>query len=190
MKAPQIYLLDRGFPSVGLIQKLNEHNKKFVIRVAKNFSSEVIAFRESKETDVIISITYTKSRTRTNRKSTNLILPYIFNLRLVKIQLSSGEIEILITNLFSSDFSKEDIYTLYGKRWGIETSYNIMKDDILMEQWCTILENSIKQEFYAKLIIFNLSSILKQEAQIMNDIKKKEPKEFININMWSVSVKQ
>ena len=103
IQTPQIYLFDRGFPSVGLIQKLNESGKKFVFRVAKNFSKEVISFRESEATDCTKNITYTKSNTRTNRKSKDLILPYSFDLRFIKVALKSGEDEILITNLFDED---------------------------------------------------------------------------------------
>lgn len=183
IQIPQIYLFDRGFPSVGLIQKLNDCGKKFVFRVAKNFSSEIVAFRESAETDTIINITYNKSRTRSNRKSKDIRLPYSFDLRLIKVPLKSGEEEILITNLFSDEFSKVDIYTLYGLRWGIETSYNHAKDSILIEQWCSTLENGIKQEFYSALILFNLCSLLKKLSQVEYDVKKKRAKSLINTNM-------
>lgn len=189
IQKPQIYLLDRGFPSVGLIQKLNDSGKKFVFRVAKNFSLEVIAFRESIEVDSAINITYSKSTTRTNRTSKSLRLPYSFDLRLVKVPLKSGEEEILITNLSSDDFTLEDIYTLYGLRWGIETSYNHVKDNILIEQWCSILENGIKQEFYSSLILFNLASLLKEDAQVVHDVKKNRVKELISINMPLALVK-
>lgn len=189
IQRPQIYLFDRGFPSVGLIQKLNDCGKKFIFRVAKNFSSEVVAFRESADTDTIINITYSKSRTRTNRTSKDLRLPYSFDLRFVKVTLKSGEEEILITNLFSDEFSKDDIYTLYGLRWGIETSYNHAKDSIFIEQWCSTLENGIKQEFYSALILFNFSSLLKELSQAEYDVKKTRVKRLINTNMPLVSAR-
>lgn len=190
IQRPQIYLFDRGFPSVGLIQKLNDLGKKFVFRVAKNFSLEVIAFRQSIERDSTINITYTKSRTRTNRTSKDLRLPYSFDLRLIKVALKSGEEEILITNLSSDDFTLEDIYTLYGLRWGIETSYNHAKDNILIEQWGSILENGIKQEFYSSLILFNLASLLREDAQAIHDVKKNKIKGLISTNIPLVIVKQ
>jgi len=170
---PQIHLLDRGFPSIGMVQKLNHMGKKFVFRVAKNFSAEVIAFRESGKDDMVNSITYTKSRTRTNRASKDLVLPYTFNIRFVRFILESGEEEILMTNCFDDEFTKADLYTLYGYRWGIETSYNHDKNRSLIEQWGSILENSIKQEFYASLILHNLTSLLKDAAQLKHDEKNK-----------------
>lgn len=168
---PQIYLLDRGFPSIGMFQKLNDCDKKFVFRVPKNFSAEVMAFIASGQDDVCTSITYTKSRTRTNRTSKDLVLPYTFNIRFVKFILESGEEEILMTNLFDDEFSKDDLYTLYGLRWGIETSYNHEKNRSMIEQWGSILENSIKQEFYSALILHNFTTLLKNQAQAKHDEK-------------------
>ena len=168
---PQIYLLDRGFPSIGMFQKLNDCGKKFVFRVPKNFSAEVMAFTASDEDDIHTSVTYTKSRTRTNRTSKNLVLPYTFNIRFVKFVLESGEEEILMTNLFENEFSKDDLYTLYGLRWGIETSYNHEKNRSMIEQWGSVLENSIKQEFYSALILHNFTTLLKGQAQIKHDEK-------------------
>ncbi|MCL1882317.1 MAG: IS4 family transposase [Defluviitaleaceae bacterium] len=179
---PQIYLLDRGFPSIGMIQKLNQMDKKFVFRVAKNFSVEVVAFRESGKDDVVTAITYTKSRTRTNRTSKDLVLPYTFSIRFVKFVLESGEEEILMTNCFDNEFTKADLYTLYGSRWGIETSYNHDKNRSLIEQWGSTLENSIKQEFYSSLILHNLTSLLKDTAQAKYD-KKNEVRNLLNIGM-------
>lgn len=186
---PQIFLFDRGFPSVGLIQKLNECGKKFVFRVAKNFSSETTAFIKSGVSDASTTITYTKSRTRTNRTSKDLMLPYTFNLRFVKVALPSGENEILITNLFADEFTLDDIYTLYGKRWGIETSYNHLKNDQVVEQWGSILGNSIKQEFYTALITLNLSAIVREEAQASYDAKKNLINELINTSVPSALAK-
>lgn len=180
---PQIFLLDRGFPSIGLIQKLNEHNKKFVFRIAKNFSKETMAFIKSGAVDTVVTISYTKSRTRTNRTSKDLSLPYTFDLRFVKVMLPSGEYEILITNLFADEFAVDDIYTLYGLRWGIETSFNHTKNDQVVEQWGSILENSIKQEFFAALITFNLSVIVREEAQTSYDSKKNLIKDLISTNV-------
>jgi len=126
----QIYLLDRGFPSVGMIQKLNQMGKEFVLRVSKNFSAEVAAFRESGKDDVVTAITYTKSRTRTNKTSKDLVLSYTLNIRFVKFLLESGEEEILMSNCFDvgripssksmicdqDGFTKEDLCILYGSR--------------------------------------------------------------------------
>jgi len=96
--------------------------------------------------------------------------------------LASREEEILMTNCFNDEFTKSDLYTLYGCRWGIETSYNHDKNRSLIEQWGSILENSIKQEFYSSLILHNFTSLLKDAAQLKHD-EKNEVRNPLNINM-------
>jgi len=103
-------------------------------------------------------------------------------IRFIKFVLESGEEEILITNCFDDEFAKSDIYTLYGSRWGIETSYNHDKNRSLIEQWGSILENSIKQEFYSSLILHNLTSLLKDAAQLKHD-EKNEVRNLLNTSM-------
>ena len=47
---------------------------------------------------------------------------------MVKLKLSSGETELLLTNLYDEKrFTLEDLNYLYGLRWGIETTYNKQK---------------------------------------------------------------
>ena len=59
---PQIWIFDRGFPSLSLIQKLLEHRLYFVMRVSSSFLKEVNAFRKSKYVDRVIHIEYSEHR--------------------------------------------------------------------------------------------------------------------------------
>ncbi len=150
-----IFLFDRGFPSVALIQKLNNLGLKFVSRVSKSFLKEVNGFSSQKYKDKDLHINYIKRRGATSRVS-NLELPYEFDLRCVKIELSSGDTELLITNLSKTEFNRQEIGKLYGMRWGIEVGFNHLKNAIHIEEFVGIKENSIKQEFYSILIKYNL----------------------------------
>jgi Transposase DDE domain. len=150
-----LFLFDRGFPSVALIQKLNELGLNFVARVSKSFIKEVNEFTSQKYLDKDIHIDYTARRAATNRVK-GLQLPYSFDLRCVKIILSSGETEVLITNLPRDTFKRKEIGHLYSLRWGIEIGFNHLKNAINIEEFVGIKENSIKQEFYSVLIKYNL----------------------------------
>ena len=151
----EIFLLDRGFPSLKLIQELNKSGKKYVMRVSKSFLKEVNDFGASKAKDKIIQIDYDKRRGATSRTK-DVELPYSFQLRCVKIELDSGETEILITNLDKAEFSRKDIGELYCLRWKIETGFLNLKYAIRIEDFVGIKENSIKQEFFASLYKSNL----------------------------------
>ena len=83
-----IKLLDRGFPSVKMIQVLNKKGKFFVMRVSSSFLTEVNMFRTGQGTDEIVHINYTKRRAALS-KASGIELPYSFDLRCVRIVLPS-----------------------------------------------------------------------------------------------------
>lgn len=167
----EIYLYDRGFPSVSLIQQLNKLEKKFVMRVSSSFLKEVNEFSRLNSKDKLVHIDFDAKRARASEVK-NVDFPYSFELRCVKIELRSKKTEILITNLPKSEFSRKDIGNLYGSRWGIETNFNHLKNAIFVEDFVGIKENSIKQEFYATLIKYNLFLLFVGEAELINNYKK------------------
>jgi hypothetical protein len=153
-----LILADRGFPSLALLQAFSNDSKKFVMRVKSNFLREVSDFTiNSSEGDKVLHIDYSKRRGDTH-KVKNAVLPYSFDLRCVKFILPDGEVETLITNLENS-FTKEDIIHLYGLRWGIETSFNHLKNAVRVEDFVGVKDNSIKQEFFASLLFYNLNTL-------------------------------
>ena len=174
-KEDDIFLFDRGFPSIALIQKLNDNGLKFLARVSKSFIGEVDEFVSQKSLDKTIHINYTARRAATSRAK-NIRLPYSFNLRCVKIRLNSGETEILITNLPNDTFKRKDLGNLYALRWGIEIGFNHLKNAINIEEFVGIKENSIKQEFYSILIKYNLVMQYIGEAELVAHCSKKNLK--------------
>lgn len=170
-----ILLYDRGFPSIALIQKINDMGAKFVARVSKSFIKEVNNFASTKYTDKDVHIKYTSNRASSSRVK-NITLPYEFDLRCIKVELSSGEKEILITNIPRSEFKRKEIEKLYALRWGIEVGFNHLKNAINMEEFVGIKENSIKQEFYSALIKYNLLMQYAKEAETMAIWNKKKSK--------------
>jgi hypothetical protein len=151
----EIYLLDRGFPSLSLIYQMNMAGKRYVMRVSRSFLKEVNEFGEKEAVDANIEIKYDERRGAANRVK-GVELPYTFSVRGVKIALASGENEILITNLGKDEFSRKEIGELYNLRWKIETGFLDLKYAVRVEDFVGIKENSIMQEFYASLIKSNI----------------------------------
>jgi len=168
----EIFLLDRGFPSMAMIQQLEKSGKKYVMRVSKSFLREVNEFRESDSTDEVIQINYDKRRGATSRLK-DVELPYSFALRCVKIELDSGECEILVTNLSKDEFSRKAIGELYNLRWKIETGFLHLKYAVCIEDFIGVKENSIKQEFFASLFKANLFMLFVDVANHIIFNKKK-----------------
>ena len=78
--------------------------------------------------------------------------------------LSSGETEILITNLGRKAFKTADFKDLYHLRWGVETKYNTLKNKLDIEDFSGKTLVTVQQDFYATLFLSNISAAAKTEA--------------------------
>ena len=78
----------------------------------------------------------------------------------------------MVTNLPCEEFPKEKIKELYNYRWGIETSYNYLKNSIFIEEFTSRKENGIKQDFFASLWAANLTNAAIADA-MPPTVKKK-----------------
>ncbi|EMY79580.1 hypothetical protein LEP1GSC060_0424 [Leptospira weilii serovar Ranarum str. ICFT] len=58
---------------------------------------------------------------------------------------------------------------MYGKRWNIETHFRFEKYSLELENVASKTSIRFLQEYYAKILTFNLASLLIQEAQIEYD---------------------
>jgi len=150
-----IWLFDRGFPSVALIQKLENMGARFVMRVSADFLREIEDFARSGGVDKLLRIEWDDKRQKGNKIKAET--PYAFEIRCVRIRLKSEE-EFLITNLPRKEFPKRKIKELYNFRWGIESSYNYLKNSVFIEEFTSKKENGIKQDFYASLWAANLTN--------------------------------
>ena len=151
-----IWLFDRGFPSIALIQKLERMGARFVMRVSADFLTEVSDFARSGAVDKLLRVEWDEKRQKGNKIKAET--PYAFEIRCVRIRLKSGEEEFLITNLPRKEFPKRKIKELYNFRWGVESSYNYLKNAVFIEEFTSKKENGIKQDFYASLWAANLTN--------------------------------
>ena len=96
-------------------------------------------------------------------------------LRLVRVELKS-EVEVLITNLVDSDKFDVSIFKpLYHMRWGIEENYKRLKQWVEIENFSGKSALSVQQDFYAKIVASNLTSLMANASQ---KIAKKETAEL------------
>ncbi|MBU3089820.1 transposase [Clostridium gasigenes] len=97
----------------------------------------------------------------------------LLKIRVLKFELNSGVIEILITNIFDEEFSVADFKELYFKRWGIEVKYNEIKNKLQIENFTGEIPIAIEQDFYATMYLANMVSLAKMDA---NEIIEEEYK--------------
>ena len=81
--------------------------------------------------------------------------------RVLKVTLSNGETEYLITNIFDNDLCCDDFRILYFERWKIETKYLEIKERWQIEEFTGTGALAVRQDFYVTMLHANLASIIK-----------------------------
>ena len=167
----KIFVFDRGYISLKLIITLLKSQNNFIFRLKKKDYKEEINSMRSK--DELITIYMTKERINSMKHmpyyEEMLTVDHIV-LRCVKLTLSSGEEEILLTNLENTEFTTEEIAHLYKLRWEIETVYNALKHKINIENFSGYKPIILEQDFYACIHLWNLmQNIILDERREIKD---------------------
>lgn len=185
-------LFDRNYPSYALIYSmLNEESPRhFVMRCKSNFNNEVRRFVQSDSTSEIVQFRPgTNAISKLWENGHHVTADTEITVRMVKVPLSTGEIEILLTNLYDEHiYSVGDLKYLYGLRWVIETAYGIQKNQQQMEQFSGHRPICIRQDYAAGLLLANLQSLIeKQCTPYLDQLGKKRKYEYkVNKNIsWA-----
>lgn len=149
-----IFLLDRGYPSWQLINWLSYKQSYFVMRVKNKFNNEFDALGIGSH---IIEEPPDHERWR---------------VRIIKLELDSGEIETLITNLF--DLDEVEFKDLYFKRWSIETKYDVVKNKLELPNFTGFTRNVICQDFWISMYMLNIAAIAKYESDTLVQNERSE----------------
>ena len=168
-------IYDRGFPSFSLMYLLinQESTRHFVMRAKQTFNKEVSEFMQSTARDIIIKIC-------PNPRAIHKMKEYGFivskntsiRVRMIKVVLDNGEVEVLLTNLYDKEvYKRESFKALYFMRWGIEISYGHDKNVLQMEQFSGHSVRSIEQDFYALNFLSNLQSIIEKQCEPYVEMK-------------------
>ena len=132
-----IIIFDRGYPSREMIAVLTGMGCKYLMRLP---DSSFKGVKENPSNDFRITVS-TKTDT--------------YSVRVVRVILKSGKVETLITNLSEDEFSADDFLDLYFLRWGIETTYDTLKNKLLLEKFAGRSHVAVLQEYYAMMFVLN-----------------------------------
>lgn len=162
-------LFDRGFPSYELMYLMihSEKPRHFVIRCKADFNTEVKQLKKSRKSSKTIQLKGTSIAIKNLREKGFIITKETeIKIRMVKIKLSSGVTEILLTNLYDEQlYTIADLKYLYGLRWTIETSYGMQKNQQQIEQFSGHRVICIQQDFHASVFVANLQSLINKQCE-------------------------
>lgn len=200
-----IFIADRGYNSFNLFEHIRNIGGYFLIRI-KDLGGKTSIINRFKllpkegTFDMIVNITFTNLQTKEIKYQPNKYITLMNNqkfdfinkenrfyetlYRFVRIKIDgvNETHETLITNLPQAEFASEDIEKLYKLRWGIEVSYRHLKYSISLNALHSKRRDFIKQEIWARMIMFNISMIIIDEAS-KTKIKKNERKYEYQINI-------
>ena len=142
-----IILFDRGYPSSELMQFLDKNGSKYIMRCDATFLGRIL--KTHIENDFVTTHKFVKS---------GITLTF----RVVRFPISDGTTEILATNILD-EFDIADFKQLYNLRWGIEKTYNCIKNKFELESFSGTKPICILQDFYANLMLYNALAMVMYE---------------------------
>lgn len=184
-----IFIGDRYYESLNGFSHVEHSGNKYLIRV-KDIHSKTSITKSfgpfpNDEFDIVTSRLLTKKQTKeikahpeiykfinNKQKFDYFEENYEFTTRIVRFKISDNSYECIMTNLNSDEFSIEEIKELYHRRWGIETSFRQIKYALGLSALHSKKRESIKQEIYARLLLYNFSQRIVQKIKI--DKKKRK----------------
>ena len=198
---PTIFIADRGFESYNSFTHVIKSNNKFLIRIrdihSKNSIAKGLNLGLDGEFDVDIKRILTFKNTNEIKAhpeiyrfmSTTSKFDYMnkenpfyeFECRIVRFKITEDTYEVIATNLNRNEFNSKIIKELYSMRWGIETSFRELKYAIGMNAFHAKNRNSIKQEIYARILLYNLSERIIRKVK-PKKVKNRKKKYLYQIN--------
>lgn len=154
-----LLILDRGYPAVWLFFLLKAKEIEFCVRMSGYWWVDVDNFNKSDLQDTTLTLRLPKKDRKRLEKFPGWIDKEI-TLRLVKVELVTGETEILCTSLMDAARFPTGIFAeLYHHRWAAEESFKMLKARAELENFSGKTAIAVKQDFHAKLYAITLCSI-------------------------------
>ena len=153
-----LIIYDRGYTGFWFYTYHIQHNLSFCVRAKTNQDIIVKEFIASNKKQALVTFSLGKKMLRACQEKGLPTTPV--TLRLVRVDLPN-EVEVLITNLTDeSEFDVSIFKSLYHMRWGIEENYKRLKQWVEIENFSGKSVLSVKQDFHAKIVAANLTSLI------------------------------
>lgn len=169
-EADCLYLIDLGYWSFRLMQKIMDTGSFFVMRLKKSCDPLIIKVantdhqylvgkRLSEISDFLakqvaigeIDLTVQLSKAPKPRFKENVRLVGLFH---------EDQWRFYVTNIVVTDFTPQLIYQLYAQRWQVEIFFNLIKNVLTLENIISKGKNGIMIEIYSALIFYLLTRII------------------------------
>jgi Transposase DDE domain len=162
-QAGDVVVCDRAYADYSVLATLVARQCHFGIRFPRQSFTAVNTFWAARALERVVTLEVTsKARAYVVGQQ----LPTTLRVRLVKVVLASGEVEVVGTDLLDAQtYPAAEFKTVYGWRWQHETYHDRIKNIFEIERFSGKSVQAIKQDFYGVIFLATLESILSKPAQ-------------------------
>lgn len=194
-----ILVADRGYENYNIMAHALNKGWKFAIRI-KDVNSNGIAsglkLPKCDEFDENITLIFTRKNTKATKAAGYKWMPanqmfdylpprsdktYELSFRIVRFPIGENSYEVIVTNLDKFQFSVERIKEIYHLRWGVETAFRELKYAIGLTSFHARKPDYIKQEIYARLLLYNYCELI--TTHIIKQMKNKDKTKQVNFTI-------
>jgi hypothetical protein len=180
-----LLLMDRGYPAFWLFAAILQREAHFCTRLTVSEWQVAKKFVASGEEEqyVLLQPGYEARKKCAERD----LLTDPIRVRLIRVELPTGEIEVLATTLLDrTRFPTALLQDLYHHRWPVEEDYTVMKSRLEIENWFGKSVQAVYQEFHAAVFSKNMAAILAHPAQQVVTQQSQQKKYVYQINMTNL----
>jgi hypothetical protein len=180
LSSHDLLLLDRGYPAFWLFKFIVSRHTHFCARISSKWEI-VRKFIKSGKREQLVTIKVPATSLAACQERQLDTLP--MQLRLIRVELDSGESEVLITSLTDMEKYPHSLFAeLYHDRWPVEEDYKVMKCRIEMENFSGQSALSVYQDFHARVFSKNITAMLAFAAQERVEQTTEDRKHCYKIN--------
>jgi hypothetical protein len=159
-----VTLYDRGYFSAFLCFCHRHYGRDFVIRMPRCSIAHADALfndpQAARQFELVAGSECEKLVREANRQGFPVTADPM-PLRLVRVTLRTGEVEVLLTSLLDDQrYPDADFAGLYDARWTIETDFRMLKSRLQIENYTGRKPLTVEQDFHAKVFTKNLVQFL------------------------------
>lgn len=152
LKPGDLLILDRGYPSFDVFQKLLERGIDFLIRVPNSFKNLTVTRHD-----------------RTVECPPRKRGAQPLSLRTVRSEVN-GSSQYFVTTLSKEEATHNDLLELYHQRWQVEEFYKVLKGDLSQGNFRSQTPDGVIQELLLAALYAALSRYLIAAAQVSHPV--------------------
>lgn len=181
--AGSLTLFDRGYPGHWLFALFEQQQRHFLMRLPCGYNAQVRQFLRSGQVEETVDFAASHPEARLFCTEAGVDPSGRVKLRLIRVELASGESEVLVTSLLDRRAFPVAVFAdLYHRRWGIETDYRRVKQTLCLDNFSGRSVTAVKQDFHAGQLLKNLALLMQHLLQPVIEQRHKNRKLHWKVN--------